>query len=565
MGYPSPVGTVGLLSKTLLPGWSCVCPGVRRTPNVIVCLLLAALLLLSIGCVSDPPVHLPSECASLSSTSLTHYDKYSAEFLNDKTKYPPWNLDGEVVWGTRYYLESLLTAYEATQNPKYLQAFEDSGKWVMGKTQTMTFVDVPDPSAPGKSVSGPTITLTGWPTNMAALGVPVAIPTATKEVSLYAQSLYPTTSVGASSLNISRQTNGTLEFEWTRGGKTLQSYTISSIQNLNSIASTPLVYGQSPGRIAVTGVGLPAVGTYEVDTPLTTIWDAEQTSGILLSFVHFLLIAKNEPQLVDANLVSSWQSKVLTIASEVAGQLASDRRGGYVVHNGSWMASTEAGTPAESDYVWVEISLRILLYELTGDPSELSLARGILQHQLSQNLPVNVKGWLVVRDWPDIQPWSNHADAPVGSIWDVLSYDPHTPETSTDGGFFVEMLHFANSYGLVTTLAIPDSLFTDQSDTFHNYLLIPNAIGLGLQSPTRLTYPTIDSAVSDPVVVSDNPFAETLYLMPESSSAEDWQANWQWMLSEGTSPNGWPIGYFLRAWARSEAAFAEACKMSAAN
>ncbi len=525
-------------------------------------LVLGLFICFCVGCGGSIPKNISSDCSALSSTSLVSYDKYSSQFLDETTKHPPGNLGGQIVWNSRYYLESLVTAYEATHNPKYLTAFEDTGSWAMSKAQTMTFVDVPDPSAPGKNVTEPTITLTGWPTYLATLGKPVPIPTATGAVSFYAQSLYPTDLRGAQFVNIYPQPDGTLQFAWVRNGKNLQTYPISSVSDLINIASQPLIYRQSPGRITATGAGLPVPGSYEVDSPLTTIWHTEQTAGILLPFARFLLIAKSQPGLVDPKLVATWQSTVFSVASEVAGEYVSDGAGGLILKNPSWMSSDEAGTPTESDYVWAEISLRILLYELTGDSNQLAFAHALLQHQLAKNISVNGSGWIVLRDWPDIQPWSNRSTAPSGNPFDALSFDTNTPEGSTDGGFYVEMLHLANSYGLASSLGIPSSLFGEQADTYHQYLVIPNAEGLGVVSPIRLNYPTLNSSPSDPLTVSDDPFGKALYLDSETSDTEDWYSNWQWMTTQGTTPQTWPIGYFLRAWARSESAFAQACVTS---
>lgn len=535
---------------------------VFRTTQVLQTLFVGIIAFFTLGCGGAIPRDISSECASLSGTSLSTYDTYSSHFLDETTKHPAGNLGGQVVWNTRYYMESLITAYEATNNPKYLTAFEDTASWVMGQMQTMTFVDVPDPSAPGKFVDQPTLTLTGWPTYLATLGKPISIPTPSGAVSFYAQSLQPTTTIGAAFVTISQQSDGTLQFAWARGGKNLQTYPLSSLADLSNVASQPLVYGQSPGRILATGAGLPAIGSYELDTPLTTIWHTEQTSGILLPFARFLLIAKDHPGVVDPGLAATWRSMVLLVASQVSSQFVSDGKGGYMLYNPDWMASTEAGTPAESDYVWVEISLRILLYELTGDSGQLAFARGILQHQLTQNVAINSYGWLVLRDWPDLRPWSTREEAPPGSPFDSLSYNLQVPESATDGGFFVEMLHLANSYELGSALGVPESLLAEQAATFHDYLLIPNAVGLGTTSSVRSAYPTLSSSPSDPVAVSQDPFGGAQYLEPESSVAEDWYANWQWMTTNGTTTQDWPVGYFLRAWARSESALARACVAS---
>ena len=398
---------------------------------------------------------LTSECkVALSSISLTTYDKYSSQFLDEATKHPTKNLGGDVVWGTRYYLESLITAFEATKNPKYIQAFEDTGASVMGLVETLHLLNVIDPSAPGQTETGPYIDVTGWPTYMNTFGASIAIPTLNGETALYAQSLYPRDATGPSSVEITAQSDGSLQFAWSRAGQTLQTYTLRSIDDLDTIAHQPLIYGQSLGRIKSTGAGLPALGSYKLDTPLLTIWHAEQTGGILLPFARFLLIAKDNPCLADPALVAAWQSMVLQIASSYEDHFTPDGDGGYTLHNPIWMAHTDADNDAPSDYVFAEVSLRILLYELTSDSNQLALARGLLKHQLSRDIPTHAKGWLVVREWPDIQPWTTRSEAPAGSIWHSLAYDTTAPEDSTEGQVFVEMLHIINSYGISSSLEI---------------------------------------------------------------------------------------------------------------
>src|SRR4029077_3217890 len=88
------------------------------------------------------------DCSERQNASLQNYDRLSEIFLDEGLRHPPDNLAGNVVWGTRYYLESLLTAYEATCNPKYIQAFLDSGHSVMNLVETMTVLDVPDSGEP---------------------------------------------------------------------------------------------------------------------------------------------------------------------------------------------------------------------------------------------------------------------------------------------------------------------------------------------------------------------------------------------------------------------------------
>ncbi len=533
----------------------------------LVLLVLPAALWL-IGCSSVPPSALATcnsvSTAGESTTSLAMYDKYSSQFLDEATRHPTKNLGGQVVWNTRYYLESLLTAYEATGNPKYLLAFEDSGTSAMSLVQTLHVLDVADPSAPGANYTGPYIDVTGWPTYMATYGAAIAIPTAGNAVALYAQSLYPRS--GATNVVITPEGDGSLQFAWTSDGTTLQSYPISTISDLNAIASQPLVYGQSIGRIKVTGLGLPAPGSYELGNPFITIWEGEQTGGILLPFARFLLIARDHPDLVDPTLVASWQSQVLQIASSYVDQFAPDGEGGYTILNPFWMPMTDAGTDAPSDYVFAEVSLRILLFELTGDSNQLSFAHGLLQHQVMDGISTNANGWLLLHEWPDVHPWSSRSQAPAGSIWDSLSFDPTTPENSSEGAAFVEMLDLAQSYKLADQLGIPGSFVSAQTQTFEQYLEIPNAIQRKLSSSIRYQYPTLNSSSGDSITPAPDLYASAGYLTPESSGSSYWIANWQWMLNVGTSAasaaNAGSIGYYLRAWARSEVAFLSACPPS---
>jgi hypothetical protein len=468
-------------------------------------LILSAALWVMAGCSSASP---PATCKAVSNageskTSLTTYDKYSAQFLDEATKNPTGNLGGQVVWNTRYYLESLLTAYNATGNPKYIQAFEDTGTAVMNLVQTLKVLDVPDPTAPGKFVNGPYINVTGWPTYMATYTAPIAIPTTNGAVALYTQSLYPRSA--AAFVVITQEPDGSLQFAWTNAGpwssayRVLQAYAVRSLSDLDAIASLPLVYGQSIGRIKVTGLGLPAPGAYNLGQPLLTVWHGEQTGGILLPFARFLLIAKDNPDIVDPNLAAAWLSQVLQITSGYVDQFAPDGEGGYTILNPVWMPMTDAAMTAPSDYVFAEASLRILLYELTGDPSHLLFARGLVQHQVVHNISMSSQGWLLVREWPDVRLWSNGSQAPLGSIWDSLSFNPATPENSSEGATFVEMLDLANTYGLSEQLGIPDSYVPAQTQTFEQYLEIPNAAGRGFSSSIRAQYPTLSSRSSDSI------------------------------------------------------------------
>jgi len=491
--------------------------------------------------------------------SLATYDKYVSQYLDENTRHPVMNLGGQIVWNTRYYLESLLTAYQATGNTKYLRAFEDTGQVVMGLRQTLKFLNVIDPSAPWQTATGPYITKTGWPTYMGAFGPSIPIPTATGAVSLNAQGLYPRLPTMPNLVEITQQPDGSLQFAWTHSGTVLKSYSIQSLSDLEAIEGEKMVFRQSMGRIHVTGAGLPVPGQYSLNPPLLTLWLGEQSGGILLSFARYLVIARDHPEDVDASLAANWRSLVLDLASEYTDHFLDDGGGGFTLHNPIWMAHESADTDAPSDYIYVEVSLRTLLHELTGDQSHLTLARGLMQHQIRHNLPIGSRGWITLRGWPDIYSWSTKAQGPKGSIWDSLTYDNLYPSSTTEGGFFAEMLHVANEFNVASTLGIPTSHYVAHSQTVDQYLRIDDAETRGLFGNMRNGFPRIDSTQDDTVFPTNNPFAGSLFLEDESAQPGDEEHNWQWMQAHSTSPQGWPIGYFLRAWARSEAAINKTC------
>jgi hypothetical protein len=518
----------------------------------------ASMAFLYVGCGSPPssPSFAPIDCATLSTASLTHYDQISQEFLDQITLQPPDNNEGDVVWNTRYYLESLLIAYNATGNPKYIKAFLDTGTWVMNLTQTLTYFDTYDPSAPGKTVVGPIGSVTGWPTYIATFGVSTAVPTATGKIALYAQSLNASGAAGAGRLNVSENGDGSLQLNWSRGSNTLQSFTVRTVEDLNAIGSQPLIYQQTPGRLKATGIGLPAPGSYALDNPLLTIWHGEQTGGILLPFVEFLLIAREHPGLVDDQTATAWESKILSIAAEYENQFVPDGDGGLLILNPEWMPSSEAGLVAAADYAYVEATMRLLLYELTGDTKNLSFAEGLALHQVRANWQHNLQGWILLKVWPDIRPWQNHSQAPPGSIWDQLSYDPSNPEISSVGGFVTDLMHFAKMYNVAADFGFSDDVFTMQRSTFHNYLRIPSAV----PSLVRNGYPTFDSRPSHQVTASADPLAGAGFLQPEVADRSFVVANWDWMNANAQDPPDWPVGYLLRAWAHTETAAIQSCQ-----
>jgi hypothetical protein len=533
--------------------------------------LFGCLLFLTSGCGSGDPqsVHPLSVCESANpvnaslvqiancsgtpAVSLPNYDRVSEQFLDEDTRHPTDNLGGSVVWGTRYYLESLITAYEATGNPKYIEAFLDSGQWVLNLVKTTTVVDAPDPGQPVAPGSAPLLTVTGWPTRLGMFSVPAMVPTQTGQAALYAQSLG-----GAASFEVTQQSNGALQLAWTAGGQILQTSTIQSVSDLNALASGPLVWGQSVGRIKPTGAGLPAPGVYPVNLQETTMWNSEQAGGILLPFAHFLLLVNENPALISEATREEWTSRVLAIAAGYENVFISDGHGGLRQHNPVWLPNTSADLDAAMDYISVEATLRLFLYKLTGDPHQLAIASGLILHQQNFHLLVGPQGWLLLQFWPDIVPWSSRSNAPSGNVWDSFEYPLNVASPVSDGGFFVDLLHYLKALNI--ELCVPDYLYSTNQMTFQQYLLYGFGASSGGSTPLRGAYPIQNSTVADAVNPSQDPFAGSGFLTSEVANQPNIDANWNWMQSLAQGPQNEPMGYYLRAWARSEAAELNRCK-----
>jgi hypothetical protein len=242
----------------------------------------------------------------------------------------------------------------------------------------------------------------------------------------------------------------------------------------------------------------------------------------------------------------------MSLASAYENQLVSDGKGGLVITNAFWMPSTEAGLPAQSDYINAETTMRMLLYVLTGDTHELALAQGLFKHELT-HLPVGAtNGWLFLMDWPDIVPWSEKSQAPYGSIWSSLEYYVLNESSASEGTQFVEMIQTAADYGLNTALGIPANIFTGQQLSFSQYMLLPTD---GARALTRAGYPFAGVPSDYPITPSPDVFATSGYLAPVNSSTSIICQNWNWMLANGQAAQaGADVGYTLRAWVRSEAA-----------
>lgn len=541
--------------------------------------LLLVLIFMGIGCSSVPsdprglqilkaapprPTTFVSGCSEVSAQPalqsgdvLQHYDDAVATLLDETTQHPSSNAQGEVVWGTRYYLESLLVAYEATGNLKYINSFIQSGTTVLGIKQTVQVPDVIDPSVleaePAVSVSQRIAT--GWPTSKGMLGHFIKVPAANGKISLYAQTLWPGPSSDTDYLRISQSSSGDLVLSFELNGTVWQSYSVSSEDDLDFISAQPLIYGGTLGRIRNRGAGLPIPGLYPLNSPLSSIWHAEQTAGILLPFLRFLLLAKQQPWIADPKLVADWRDQVVSVAKSYEDEYVDDGSGGLILNTALWMPSPWAGLPVATDYINAEISMRMLLGVLTSDPHELSLARGLLTHE-STNLPLSSTGWLLMESEPDDAPShlvAGDLDNIAGSIWGstlgLLSFDNIAPETTAEGGFFVETLQIASDLGLGREIGLTEALCEGERQTFRQYLRLPSSVSGSL---IRMFYPTSQSQTSDPPILSDLPIDAARYLQPVTEDSSFVCDYWNWILKNGiTREQG--VGHVLLDWARAEA------------
>jgi hypothetical protein len=520
----------------------------------------AAALLLLTSCSSSSttqPTNLSDapNCASLSDTALVNYDAMSAKYLAASTTNPATNGAGNVVWNTRYYLESLITAYQATKNPKYISAFLDSGASVMALMTTQTFANAPAPINPADVAGLPTVSVTGLPTLLSSFAIAAPIPTATGGVSFYVQNLQPTNPTAGVFLKIDPLPGGGVLISWLNSSElVLTSYSITSLNALKGLDKIPLIEGTTLGRFEVTGQGMPAVGLYTVNTAQPVIW-VEQTGGIMLPFVRFLLLAKADSSIADAGTVSTWTANLKAMADSDETMIVSDGAGGLLLHNPQWIPNPLADTDTPMDYMAAEATFRILYYKLTNDSHQLDLARGLLLHQEKNNWTIGQQGFFLLKSWPDFHPWTTKADAPKGSIWDEFQVDPTAPAPITDGGFNAELFSVANQYDLTSDLGIKDEFYSANRNTLLQYLFIPNSTS----AIVRGAYPMASAATTDHVNLSADPFDSQGYLTPEIANDQYINTNWTWMRSYGLQPTDSDPGYFLRAWARAEAAELNAC------
>jgi hypothetical protein len=378
----------------------------------------------------------------------------------------------------------------------------------------------------------------------------IPIPTSDHKVSLQAQAIWPTSSSGRTFLQVAALSSGARSLTFGIGTRTWQTYVVHDPSELAAAARQPVIYLQTVARFWPTGAGLPAPGKYFLDSPLYMVWNAEQTGGILIPLVRFLLLAERHHHIADQGLVERWRNTVIEIARSYGDEFSHDGDGGLVLTNAFWMPSPYAGQPAETDYINAEISMRLLLYELTHDERNLWIARGLFRHE-SKNLQISAAGWLQLKYWPDARSWTSQSSAVFGSIWDEFHYNPASPEIAGEGGFFVEMLQIAAEHNLAHRIGLTPEIYEAQRRTLEEYQRLPPS---GARPLLRYYYPLATSKATDRPFPTDDPVAAAGYLQPIMRNESFICDNWRWMLANGMTRTG-GVGHVLRAWARSEAAW----------
>jgi hypothetical protein len=426
----------------------------------------------------------------------------------------------------------------------------------MNLVTTKTVSDAPVPINPADVASAPKLSVVGFTSLLSSFSYAVAIPTSSGAVSMWAQNLRPTDPTAAVFLKVDPLAGGGVTINWLDSNEnSLESHAITSMNDLTALQSLPLIALKSLGRFEVTGAGLPAPGLYTVNTAQPMIW-AEQTAGILLPIARFLLIAKQDSTVADASTISDWTSKVITVADSDETAIIPDGSGGAILHNAQWLANPLADTNSPMDYMSAEGAFRILLFELTGDSHQHDLAKELILHQARSNWGISSQGWLLLKNWPDFQEWSDRSGAPAGSIWDEFLASNTVSAPVLDAEFNAEMFQLAFQYKLNTDLGISDDVYAANKNAVLQYLFItdsPKAI-------IRAGYPSATSLPTDKENPSPTPYSSAGYLTEEVTSPTYVTTNWNWMLQYGSDPTGLPPGYFLRAWARSEAAELSACQ-----
>lgn len=491
-------------------------------------------------------------------------------WLDETTRNPKSSVGGSVVWNTRYYLESLLTAYEVTQDRSFLYRFVPTANRVMDLFERHTVEITPQRmkyelglgAMTGRglefidgSLNTPpqTIDLAGWPETLATIGRPTPIPSTQNGISFLAQALSGAKYPIPDSLRVSRE-DKFIRLTWTKGGKALNSDILRTRNDWESLNARPLINGTSTHRIFQWEGALPKVGSYPLLPSPPIIWYAEQTAGIGLPLVRFLYLVQKQPDLSqDPALQVRWLSKIIEAAEcyEIAFEQTSSH--GLEIRNPPFYPLSDAGLPILPNYIYAEVSFRILLFRLTKQVKHFTIARGLIQ-DMKKYWKVNSQGHLLLQHWPNAPKWDHSAFQERGSIWDQWQYDRSFPEDTGHVQVFAEVLHLARTLGLEGRLGIPSEIRKAAQRTHSEVLWVPPAEGFGEGWRFRNLFPFADGRVLGVEPIPEDPFQCTS-MLPLVDTSDSWyvQRLWETLARFGRAPGNQPIGYMLKAWARLDA------------
>jgi hypothetical protein len=426
------------------------------------------------------------------------------EILQERqVSFPQDTPDGHesAVWNSRFYLEALCMAYRRTRNPHYAEDFIRTADWILDEVKTLSVSTLPDPTRQDHfGQPGPRKTLVGWPTNTQALGMPILIPDLEGQPSLWVQNLRPTMDHAATHFRVEEDPAGGVRLGWWNG-QDMETRSYPTGRSLDELRQQFSRYGHSYGRIVPMGKNMPQPGFYRCDQALPSIRHADQTAGLLLPILKFMVQTDYFAEGRDREHWERWKATIARVLATTGDCFVEDGAGGLILRNPSYLTHAHAGLPVPANYAYVEIMARLLYYRLSNDPEQLSLASRLLQHQRS-HWKVSDQGWLILAYWPDGPQWASNWQGL--SVWEAMNADPALPEESSHIFFLTELLDLAQGLGLSQALGL-DPYRAVLARALEEYVLnLPRGGAKGVIQRDRL--PSMRSTSSDPLVPLDNPF-----------------------------------------------------------
>jgi hypothetical protein len=432
------------------------------------------------------------------------------EILQERqVTFPQDTPDGHesAVWNSRFYLEALCLAYRRTRNPRYAEDFIRTADWILDEVKTVSVSTLPDPTRQDHfGRPGPRKMLVGWPTNTQALGMPILIPDLEGQPSLWVQNLRPTMGQAATHFRVEEDPAGGVRLGWWNG-QDLESHAYPTGRSLADLRHAFSRYGHSYGRIVPMGKAMPQPGFYRCDQALPSIRHADQTAGLLLPILKFMVQTDYFAEGRKRERRERWKATIVRVLATTGDCFVEDGAGGLILRNPSYLTHAHAGLPVPANYAYVEIMARLLYYRLSGDLEQLSLASRLLQHQRN-HWKVSDQGWLILAYWPDGPQWASNWQGL--SVWEAMNADPTLPEESSHIFFLTELLDLAQDLGFSKALGL-DPFRAVLARTLEEYVLnLPRGGAKGVVQRDRL--PSQRSTRADPLAPLDNPFLGSFLL-----------------------------------------------------